>query len=217
MATTLELQDYSDLATALGITFELQAVPTAVPNSNVKVPWKLSTGEQFYESYDNMNDELRAAAAIKRAGGIPAFIAAIESGVAESLDLIRQLKTGIFEVKITGASGGTFTLTFGTKTTSAIAYNASPVTVSAALAALTTIGADNVAVLGGDGGPWSVILMHNVTDLATIDLEADGALLTGANAAVTVTKLEQGGKYLPNDYSYAVNFMRQGRPLSGLG
>lgn len=45
-------------------------------------------------------------------------------------------------------TGGTYTLTFGSQTTSALAHNASVTDVQAALAALTNIGAGNVTVTG---------------------------------------------------------------------
>lgn len=52
-------------------------------------------------------------------------------------------------LKITGSpTGGTFTLTVGGQTTSAIAYNATTAVVQAALALLTTVGAGNVLVTG---------------------------------------------------------------------
>ena len=45
-----------------------------------------------------------------------------------------------------GASGGTYTLSFGTETTSALGYDATAVEIDAALEALANIGTDNVAV-----------------------------------------------------------------------
>jgi YD repeat-containing protein len=58
------------------------------------------------------------------------------------------------QVQLTGGpTGGTFTLSFGGQTTAAIAYNATAATVQAALQALSTIGAGNVLVAGGAGGP----------------------------------------------------------------
>jgi hypothetical protein len=64
----------------------------------------------------------------------------------------------IQQVAIAGATptGGTFVLTFDAVSTSDIAYNASAATVSAALEALSSIGAGNVAVTGDAGGPWTV-------------------------------------------------------------
>jgi len=57
-------------------------------------------------------------------------------------------------VTITGApTGGTFTLTFGAQTTSAIAYNATAAQVQTALQALSSVGASNALVTGSAGRP----------------------------------------------------------------
>ncbi|HEY5315711.1 MAG TPA: autotransporter-associated beta strand repeat-containing protein, partial [Pirellulales bacterium] len=62
-------------------------------------------------------------------------------------------------ITISGATNGTFTLTWDGETTSALAYNA-PATgtgsVQSALAALNFIGAGNVSVTGNAGGPYTV-------------------------------------------------------------
>jgi hypothetical protein len=58
---------------------------------------------------------------------------------------------------ITGSpTGGTFTVTYATITSGAIAYNASAATVQTALQAMSSIGANNVTVTGSDGGPWTL-------------------------------------------------------------
>ncbi|HEV7771391.1 MAG TPA: hypothetical protein VGO66_12145 [Solirubrobacterales bacterium] len=66
-------------------------------------------------------------------------------------------------VTIQNATGGTFTLSFSTPnpsntsaTATAIPYNATGAEVEAKLAALSNIGAGNVAVTGAAGGPWTV-------------------------------------------------------------
>ncbi|MEV0247968.1 hypothetical protein AB0H76_15350 [Nocardia sp. NPDC050712] len=69
-------------------------------------------------------------------------------------------------------SGGTFTLTFGGQTTSAIAYNAAASAVQSALIALSSVGSGNATVTGSNGGPYSV----------TIDLPGT---LTGSGASLT--------------------------------
>ena len=61
--------------------------------------------------------------------------------------------TGVNAVQtlsVTGSpTGGSFTLTFGGKTTAAIAFNAAASDVQAALQALSSIGAGNVTCTGG--------------------------------------------------------------------
>src|SRR5262249_33864161 len=61
------------------------------------------------------------------------------------------------QVTLTGnPTGGTFTLTFGGQTTSAIAYNASAATVQSALQALSSIGSGNALVANPTGSAWIV-------------------------------------------------------------
>lgn len=55
-----------------------------------------------------------------------------------------------------GPTGGTFILGFNGQVTPALAYDASASTVQAALAALSSVGANNVAVTGGSTAPYVV-------------------------------------------------------------
>src|SRR5580693_3281982 len=55
-----------------------------------------------------------------------------------------------------GTYGGAFSLSFGGKSTGNLAYNASAATIQAALQALSTIGAGNVAVIASSTGTWDV-------------------------------------------------------------
>jgi len=67
-------------------------------------------------------------------------------------DPIYVTGNAVFTLSFTGTvSGGTFTLTYGAQTTSAITFNATALTVQNALAALSSIGAGNVLVSGGPG------------------------------------------------------------------
>lgn len=85
-------------------------------------------------------------------------------------------------VTITAATGGAFTLTYGTKTTAAIAYNATYTTVQSRLAALSSVGANKVVVSGNAGGPWTVTFAPGMVGALT----GDGALLEGEGAALTI-------------------------------
>jgi hypothetical protein len=100
-------------------------------------------------------------------------------------------------VTITGGpTGGTFTLTFGGQTTSALAFNASPAAVQTALQALSTSGAGatySVAVSGSTGGPYTVTFSGGLGNKDVQMLWADGgALRGGTNPNVTVTTSTQG-------------------------
>lgn len=101
-------------------------------------------------------------------------------------------------VTITGSpTGGTFTLTYSGQTTSAIAYNATAATVKAALAALSNIKAEDIAVAGGPGPgtPWTVTFSGGAVDGRNVaQMTASGAGLTGGTTpAVGVTTTTGGG------------------------
>jgi len=98
-------------------------------------------------------------------------------------------------VALSGApTGGTFTLSFGGQTTSAIAYNASAATVQSALQALSSIGSGNVLVMGGSGGPWVVRFAGTLAGTDQAQLTANGSGLTGGTSpSVTVTTSSVGG------------------------
>ncbi len=82
-------------------------------------------------------------------------------------------------------TGGTFTLTYGSQTTGAIAYNASAAAVQTALAALSNIGSGNVAVselTGGQTG-WAVTFTGDLGGSAQA-ITASGSL-TGGSVSIT--------------------------------
>ncbi len=86
-----------------------------------------------------------------------------------------------------GPTGGTFTLTFGAQTTTAIAFNASAADVQAALRLLSTIGPYGVVVTGAAGGPYTVTMAGPLANLASAAITASGASLTGPGSPYTVT------------------------------
>lgn len=97
------------------------------------------------------------------------------------------IKQGQQSVSLTGSpTGGTFTLTYEGATTAPIAYNATTTAVQAALAALSTIGAGNVAV-SGMAGDWVVSFGGVLASATASVMTADGSGLTGGTApGVTV-------------------------------
>lgn len=81
------------------------------------------------------------------------------------------------------ATGGTFTLTSGASTTTAIAYNASASTVQTALDAV--LGSGNSVVTGAPGGPWTVTYAGTLTgDQPTLEPASSLTAATGSPAAV---------------------------------
>lgn len=91
----------------------------------------------------------------------------------------------VWTIGVGGATAGTFTLTFGTQTTAAIAYNATAAAVQSALVALTNIGAGNVLVAGA-APTWTVTFQGTLADTPET-LSGSGASLTGGSFSATHT------------------------------
>ncbi|WP_280244253.1 major capsid protein [Nocardia abscessus] len=89
-------------------------------------------------------------------------------------------------------TGGTFTLSFGGDTTTALPYNATAAQVQAALALLPSIGTGNVAVSGPAGGPYTVTFQGvlGATNVALIT--ATGAFTGGSSPSIAVVQTTAG-------------------------
>ncbi len=87
----------------------------------------------------------------------------------------------------TGASAGTFTLTFEGQTTSAIAYNASAATVGTALAALSNLTADDFTAAGGPlpTTPVTITFKGARAGQNVSAITANSGSLTGGTAVIT--------------------------------
>jgi hypothetical protein len=93
-------------------------------------------------------------------------------------------------VTITGTpTGGTFTLSFGGQTTSAIAYNAAAAAVQDALRDLDNVGTNNVTVTGGPGPgtPYVVTFGSGAGNVAQMTAAGSFTGGTAPNVAVTTT------------------------------
>ena len=100
------------------------------------------------------------------------------------------------DIALTGSpTGGTFTLTFGGHTTSAIAYNASAATVQSALQALTSVGSGNVTVSTAPSGTgWEVWFTGTLANTYQNAITGSGAGLTGGSGmGVSVATISYGG------------------------
>ena len=84
-------------------------------------------------------------------------------------------------------SGGTFTITFGGQTTSAIAWDAVAATVQAALEALSTISTGNISVTGGPiaSAPFSLTFQNALGYQNVAQITASAASLTGSTPTLT--------------------------------
>ena len=91
-------------------------------------------------------------------------------------------------VRVTNATGGTFTLTFNGQTTAPLAFNSTAAQVAAALGALSNIGAANIQATGGPVNTANVLVTWKGTfeeqDVATLTSDATG--LTGTTPTITV-------------------------------
>ena len=103
-------------------------------------------------------------------------------------------------LKITGSpTGGTFTLTAGGQTTTALAYNATTAVVQAALAALSSVGAGNVTVTGtllSDANGYDVSWVGSKFGTA-ITLTATPTFTGGTSPAIAVTVKSAAGIWKP--------------------
>lgn len=90
-------------------------------------------------------------------------------------------------------TGGTFTLSFGGYTTSAIAYDASAATVQSALEGLTSIGSGNVKVLNTSSGVWLVRFVGAAGDQNVPRMTAASGLTGGTAASVAIDTPIEGG------------------------
>ena len=91
-------------------------------------------------------------------------------------------------------NSGTYTLTYEGQTTAAIAYNASPATIQAALLALSTVNAGDITVGGGAqglrDGAVTFTFSTNLGDVSMIS--ANGSGLGPGSSAVTVAETTKG-------------------------
>jgi hypothetical protein len=96
-------------------------------------------------------------------------------------------------VTITGGpTGGTFTLTFGGQTTSALAYNAAAGAVQTAFQALSSVGAGNATVAGSAGGPYTITFGGTLTGPQSLITAAAGSLTGGTTPGVSIVHATTG-------------------------
>lgn len=88
-------------------------------------------------------------------------------------------------------TGGTFTLTFGANTTTALAFSASPAAVQAALEGLASIGSGNVTVSGVAGKYYVVTFVGTKAATNVAEITGSGAGLTPASV-VSIDTITEG-------------------------
>ncbi|HVX63525.1 MAG TPA: Calx-beta domain-containing protein, partial [Pirellulales bacterium] len=108
-------------------------------------------------------------------------------------------------ISLSGAAGGSFTLSSGDQTTSTLAWNASAADLLLALEALPALADEIVSVTGAAGGPWTVAFQpgSNVGKLATDSSQLLGGLVVVHSKAVIGNPSVQLS--VLSDESYAIS------------
>jgi hypothetical protein len=113
---------------------------------------------------------------------------------------LTSLTDSVQQVTITGSpTGGTFTLTWSSQTTSGIAYNASAATVLAALEALSNIDPGDVVVYGGPLPTYPIQVRFTGPKAAAAQTAITGSaasLTGGSSPAISIAQLVTGGAAL---------------------
>lgn len=113
-----------------------------------------------------------------------------------------------------GPTGGTFTLTYDGQTTGAIAYDATSTALQVALEALSNIAPGDVAVVGSNGGPWSIYFQGTLAATNVVAITGSAANLTSSGTqtfAVTTYQSPTG----PHHYDNVDNWSTGGLPADG--
>lgn len=119
------------------------------------------------------------------------FAYAIEDGggpISSTTDEVQQLV-------ISGSpTGGTFTLTYSSQTTAAIAYNATAADVQAALQALSNIGDDDVRCFGSQlpGGTITIHFLNALGGTNVAQITSSDSLTGGTSPATAISTLQAG-------------------------
>lgn len=116
-----------------------------------------------------------------------ATIATTQAGTASGVNEKQYIRLG-------GALGGHYHLTFEGQTTAEIAYNASAATIDTALEALSNIGAGNVTVTEPSTGTFLVEFTGSLAAKDVGEITVDNSALTGGPVYVTVTQLAVTGR-----------------------
>jgi PKD repeat protein len=101
-------------------------------------------------------------------------------------------------IRVTNATGGTYTLTFNGQTTAPLAFNATNAQVDAALEALSSLGPNQVQMSGGPANTANanVFFRRAKQQSNQPQITIDGSGLTGATApTATATTQQEGGWY----------------------
>ncbi|MEU5742063.1 hypothetical protein ABZ784_29230 [Streptomyces tendae] len=100
-----------------------------------------------------------------------------------------------------GPTGGTFTITFDSQTTAAIAYNASAAVVQAALEGLSNVNPGDITVTGNAGGPWTLTFGGQYLGENAASVTTTESFTGGSTPDITVATTTAGGSASASDGS----------------
>src|SRR4051812_25199717 len=98
-------------------------------------------------------------------------------------------------LRLTNATGGTYTLTFDGQTTAPLAFNATAAQVDSALEALSNVGANQIQTSGGpiNTANLNVFFRRNFHEKNVNQLTANTSGLTGTGPALAIATAQEGG------------------------
>ncbi|MDB5313782.1 MAG: hypothetical protein JWO38_7984 [Gemmataceae bacterium] len=164
------------------------ALGTPTTGVNARVSYRASYYDAANRPVASVDVGTNGGSAWTRPGSVPSGSSTVlVTSVSYAADAVQT-------AQLTGSpTGGTFTLTFGGQTTSAIAYNATPATVQTALQALSSVGSGNAVVTAGIRGGWQVRFAGALAGAFQAALTASGAGLTGGTSpGVSVSVVSAG-------------------------
>jgi hypothetical protein len=121
----------------------------------------------------------------------------LSQSIADALG-VSELRPNEAESIRVNATGGSFSITYGSETTGPLNYNATASEVREELEGLPAIGAGNIVVQGGPGGekggtPYTLVFVGALGERAITPVTTNTASLTGGKKLATVVVLRPGG------------------------
>lgn len=165
-------------AAASAVELALEALSNLVP---AEVAVSGSAGGPYTITFTTMNAALLTASAASLTGGSGTAVIAQGTQGASPIDEVEGFS-------LNGATGGTFTLTYGGQTTAAIDYDATAAEVQAALVALSNIASGDV-VVSGSNGSFAVTFSGTLAGTNVSEITATSLLTANTKLTTTVDTL----------------------------
>jgi hypothetical protein len=120
----------------------------------------------------------------------------LSTKIAEALGVSEARANEIETIRV-NATGGTFTISYGSEKTAGVAYNATAAQVQSALEAMPPL-KGNITVTGGPGGsgggtPYTLTFVGGLAEKAVTPVTTDRSALTGGAKLASVVVIKPGG------------------------